>query len=304
MTDAVDTLRRWPTVGRKGPPPMMPTAAVRRTGALLLVALVLVTASGCQTVRQGTKCKVGTAPGRDATHVLFCVNGKWKRALTIGQAAQILLAKKPVSITAISGAITATAGSTAPIELAALVKNGDGSAATDVNVTFSLPTSGAGGTLTGPSTVKTAADGVARVPFLPNTVAGSFSVSAAAENVVSPATFSGTVAAGPLATVSVVSGNNQTTPTDDVFSACRSSRSPPIGTATPIAGLDLALDYDDSVIEPFAGNLRTDANGLSSIRLGPTTWRAATTCSWASRCPTARSSWPASISRSPRSFGP
>lgn len=271
MTGAVDTLRRWPTVGRKGPPPMMPTAAVRRTGALLLVALVLVTASGCQTVRQGTKCKVGTAPGRDATHVLFCVNGKWKRALTIGQAAQILLAKKPVSITAISGVITATAGSTAPIELAALVKNGDGSAATDVNVTFSLPTSGAGGTLTGPSTVKTAADGVARVSFLPNTVAGSFSVSAAAENVVSPATFSGTVAAGPLATVSVVSGNNQTTPTDDVFGAPFVSKSTD-RYGNPIAGLDLALDYDDSVIEPFAGNLRTDANGLSSIRVGTYDW--------------------------------
>ena len=68
-----------------------------------------------------------------------------------------------------------------------------------------------------------------------------------------------------------MSGNNQTTPTDDVFGAPFVSKSTD-RYGNPIAGLDLALDYDDSVIEPFAGNLRTDANGLSSIRVGTYDW--------------------------------
>lgn len=249
---------------------MKPNAA-RRTGVLVLVALVIATTAGCQMVRQGAKCAVGSEPGRDATHVLFCVNGKWKRGLTIGQAAQILLAKKPVAIESVASTLTTTVGSTTAVELAARVKNGDGSPSAGVTVNFSLPASGAGGTFTAPPSVPTGADGIARITFVPNTIAGTYTATAAAENVGKAASYSVTNNAGPLATVSVVSGNNQSTPTDDVFDL------PFVSKATdrygnPIVGLDLALDYDDMVIEPYAGNARTDDQGLSSIRWGTFEW--------------------------------
>ncbi len=76
---------------------------VRRSVALLVLAASLLTVAGCDMVKQGAKCRNGAAPGRDATHVLFCQGGKWKRVMTIGQAADFIMSTWPSNVELLEG---------------------------------------------------------------------------------------------------------------------------------------------------------------------------------------------------------
>jgi hypothetical protein len=66
----------------------MPARLVRSLLAITL-CIALLALPGCQRAKAGTKCRVGAAPARDATYVLLCVKGRWKRSLTVAQATRI-----------------------------------------------------------------------------------------------------------------------------------------------------------------------------------------------------------------------
>ena len=83
---------------------------VRRSVAVLALAASVLTVAGCDVVKQGAKCRNGAAPGRDATHVLFCQGGKWKRVMTIGQAADFILGTIPGAVTPVNATATVKAG--------------------------------------------------------------------------------------------------------------------------------------------------------------------------------------------------
>jgi alpha-tubulin suppressor-like RCC1 family protein len=62
-------------------------------GVVVLVgAVVLSGLAGCDVRVAGTKCKVNGSTARDKTHVLVCTKGRWRKTITIGDAAKILVA--------------------------------------------------------------------------------------------------------------------------------------------------------------------------------------------------------------------
>lgn len=62
-----------------------------RRRIVVLVALALLGAVGCQPARAGARCRT-VDWGRDATHVLQCRKGRWVRVMTIQQAAKAIAA--------------------------------------------------------------------------------------------------------------------------------------------------------------------------------------------------------------------
>jgi hypothetical protein len=79
-----------------------------------------------------------------------------------------------------------------------------------VDVTFS--DGGAGGTFSTPNPVLTGSNGTATASYTLPTLAGPVTITATATGVANPATFAETAVAGNAATISIVSGNNQTAP--------------------------------------------------------------------------------------------
>jgi len=66
----------------------------RRLRSVALLAILAITSqclSACQTARAGARCATG-AVARDATHVLQCRNGRWRRTITTSQAAALVQA--------------------------------------------------------------------------------------------------------------------------------------------------------------------------------------------------------------------
>lgn len=70
-----------------------PTQRRGRFPVAILVSTVLVagTLSACQPGRSGKRCNT-TDWGRDSTHILRCVNKRWKRVMTFGQYVNLLAA--------------------------------------------------------------------------------------------------------------------------------------------------------------------------------------------------------------------
>jgi hypothetical protein len=126
-----------------------------------------------------------------------------------------------------AASISATSGTpqTAPINTAfgapliATVRDSDGNPLPNVTVTFSSPTSGAGGTFAGGvNTAVTNASGVATsAAFTANATSGSYVVSASAPGVAAPAAFSLTNTAGAAAAVSASGGTPQSTSVNTAF---------------------------------------------------------------------------------------
>ncbi|HQF95445.1 MAG TPA: hypothetical protein PLS46_14860, partial [Microthrixaceae bacterium] len=55
--------------------------ASRRAGIMVAVLVVTAVLSGCQAGKVGGRCKAGTV-AQDATHVLVCQKGRWKRLIS------------------------------------------------------------------------------------------------------------------------------------------------------------------------------------------------------------------------------
>lgn len=179
---------------------------------LLLVALATTILSGCDTVRAGTRCTAGSAPGRDATHVLFCTKGRWKRALTIGQAADIILGSQAAKIESIPARTVATGRAGGSITAFFTVTARNGAVLRGAKVVLSAPTTGAGLAVNATTTGVTADDGTVGFALPVGTVAGSFDLVATVEGTSVSTRLAVTVSAGAAANGVVTSGNGQSVP--------------------------------------------------------------------------------------------
>lgn len=239
--------------------------------AFLLATLLLGT--GCQMVKAGTRCAANAAPGRDATHVLFCKNGRWTRVMTIGQAANFILSSKPAKVESLSGPITFTAGSMVPlVPMSAKVTSYTGTPVANVKVVFTMNTATNGatgrmsGTLGNTWTTVTDANGVATVSAYAGFIAGEYTASATAEGVATPALFGLINRTGTPALFPIVSGDFQSIPasaTSDwmvaqLFDAYEN----------PIANTTIETDYDPALVTIIGGDtLTTDADGFVRFRV-------------------------------------
>jgi hypothetical protein len=194
----------------------MPTRALRRTASLLLVTALVVTATACQTVKAGTRCRANAGTARDATHIMVCKNGKWTRLMSIGQAAQAVMALQPSFIEGYSSDASVAGSSTPGTVRAHVLRGGSMAPAVGAEVTFTMPTSGPGGTIIGSSTVKTDANGIAVLQYAPNTIAGAFEVTAKV-GAVAPIQIRKINAPAAAENVVAVSGGGQTTSVSQEF---------------------------------------------------------------------------------------
>lgn len=186
----------------------MASSTVRRSLALLL-AVTVVAVSGCNVVKAGTKCRNGAAPGRDATHVLFCQKGRWARVMTIGQAAEFIMSTWPSNVELVSGGgQTVGVGETFG-EVVVRVTRKDGQPVKGADVVFSGPATGAS-LAASSGLIPTDADGVARYRPVANEVLGGYPVNATVNGGTSPyVTFGLNNGAAPASTITVVSGGSQ-----------------------------------------------------------------------------------------------
>lgn len=182
---------------------------VRRSVALLVLAASLLTVAGCDMVKQGAKCRNGAAPGRDATHVLFCQGGKWKRVMTIGQAADFIMSTWPSKVELLEGGGQTTGVGEAFGQVVVRVTRKDGQPVKGADVVFKGPDSGAG--LAAPSgLIATDANGVARFTPVANSQLGGYGVSATVNGGTSPyVVFGLNNGAAPASSIVVVSGAGQ-----------------------------------------------------------------------------------------------
>src|SRR4051812_33832616 len=177
------------------------------------------------------------------------------------------------AINPVSGTIVAVGGTpqsaivdaafTDPLEVAVTDMAGD--PVPGVTVTFTVPASGASAILSS-ATAMTDGSGHASVTATANTVAGSYTVTAAVAGVDAPASFSLANLAGPPATNSAATGTPQSTPIGTPFPL-------PLIVfvgdeyGNPIGGIDVAFAAPAS--GPSAtlssGSVATDANGLAQV---------------------------------------
>lgn len=176
--------------------------------AVVVVLMATTVLTGCQVVRSGAKCRVGSAPGRDATHVLMCQGGRWRRVMTIGQAANFITGTWPRNVEAVWGG-----DQTTPIlqpfgGLRVRVTRTNGQPAAGADVTFSAP-----GSITS-GTVRTNDEGIADFVPVATQVAGKFTITATASGGFAPsATFAvESYATGPAVGVVAAAGTPQSAP--------------------------------------------------------------------------------------------
>jgi hypothetical protein len=117
--------------------------------------------------------------------------------------------------------LSGTVGTSYATALQAIVRDQFGNSISGVKVTFTVVagSNGAGGTVGGKLTftATTAANGVARAPLTANTVAGTFTVSAAVSGVSTPASFNLTNQAAAAARPKVVAGAGQATAVNTLY---------------------------------------------------------------------------------------
>ncbi len=125
-------------------------------------------------------------------------------------------------VTPVVNTLSATVGKSYTA-LQALVTDAHGNPVSGVKVTFTAPTGThvATGTFNGKTsfTATTGANGVASAPLTANTIAGTFTVTAAVNGVNTPASFSLTNEAGAPVKMAVVSGNKQSVAGNAAFAA-------------------------------------------------------------------------------------
>ena len=226
----------------------------------------------------GTTASVTTNASGVATSPVFTANG------TAGGPYNITASVSGVSTPA-SYAVTNTAGPPANISptggngqiasigsqfslpLAAVVKDAGGNPISGASVTFTAPGSGASGTFAGggtTATVTTNASGVATSPaFSANNTVGSYSVVGSVSGVAFSANFPLTNGPAPPASVSVSSGNNQSTTASTPFP------SPLVATVrdrfgNPVPGVTVTFTGPATGAGIATASAVTDSNGNAS----------------------------------------
>ncbi len=171
----------------------------------------------------------------------------------------------PASVTVSSGdSQTATVNQAYAAPLVVVVQDQFGNPVSGVSVTFAAPSSGPSATFPGGDTVITDANGLATENFAANTVAGTYSITASASGVSSPASFvSLTNTADMPFAIAATSGDNQSATVNTGFGA------PLVATVTDQFG-NLVSGASVSFVGPLSGagatfpsgdTVLTDANG-------------------------------------------
>ena len=76
---------------------------MRKYLSVVAIVGVMLSLSSCDFARVGARCSASQGAARNDTHVLFCVKGRWKATVTIGQAADIVVGAWPGTATALAG---------------------------------------------------------------------------------------------------------------------------------------------------------------------------------------------------------
>ena len=108
----------------------------------MLVLAIAAVVPACDFAKVGARCSASRGAARNNTHVLFCVKGKWKATVTIGQAAEIVMSSWPGSVTGGPAEVRATSGGAFP-GMTFFVKTRGGQPAANVDVKLTA-TSGPG----------------------------------------------------------------------------------------------------------------------------------------------------------------
>ncbi len=247
---------------------------MKRTMVIMTILATMIGGlAGCDKVKAGGRCKAGAAPGRDATHVLFCTNSRWKRTLTIQQATDFIVGTLPGKIEVTAGGSSARVGATFEPTLQLKVTNRNGQPRAKAMVTLTGPASGAGLRDNAPVTTETDADGVAsfRDIYAVNTVAGPFSVTAKVDGSDVSTTFDTKNVADRAAKVAYVSGNNQTVASNAPFAPVIVKVTD--AYANPVSGAAVYVQLSSGTPNQFT--LSTDANGIAQMtppsKAGPAT---------------------------------
>ena len=191
---------------------------MRKLLAVTLIALLgSTTLTACDFAVAGRRCVVGSEAHRDANYVLFCVRGRWKRVLTIQQAAQFVVGNLPGGITASSPTVIARAGFAPNSLLKFVATKRNGSVLANAKVTLSAPTAGASLQVAS-ITQETGEDGSVVFGFsVANGTVGSYQVTATIDGTNLAASMTITNVAGPASSISVVSGAGQTTTASSTY---------------------------------------------------------------------------------------
>jgi murein DD-endopeptidase MepM/ murein hydrolase activator NlpD len=137
-----------------------------------------------------------------------------------------------------------------------------------VTVTFSGPGTGAGATFPGGSTPTTDSAGRVVVLTQANTVAGTYVVNATVAGVPNPASFALTNTPGAAASVTVVSGDNQAVPLNQLFVAPVVRVADAFGNAVPGVQVTFAGPATGAgVTFPAGAQATTDAAGSAGVAL-------------------------------------
>lgn len=131
------------------------------TSVLILVMAAVLPA--CQFAKVGARCSASQGAARTTTHVLFCVQGKWKASLTIGQAASFIVSTWPGSaVSSIGNDIGATTSVAMP-EFDLTVTTRGGRPAANADLTLGLVAPGQTNETRLTLVYRTNADGVVRI---------------------------------------------------------------------------------------------------------------------------------------------
>jgi hypothetical protein len=185
------------------------------------VALLVVMSSGCITAKSGARCSASQGVARNDTHVLFCVKGRWRPKLTIGQAAEIIVGTWPGSASTIpgSGSFSIAAGAAVPFKQVK-VQTRKGQPAVGVPVTLTA-SDGKAHFSTGASitTGLTDANGVASLPadVRATALVGDFDLQLSSGEFKNLGTVKISVKSNPAAALALVSGNGQSIQAGGVF---------------------------------------------------------------------------------------
>jgi hypothetical protein len=237
----------------------------RRPRLFAVLVVSVLSLSACQLAKVGAKCNPSQGAARNATHVLFCVKGRWKATVTIGQAAQIIIGNLPGGVApAGAGSVDTTPDGTIAGFLGVIVTTRSGGRAGGAVVRFSAPASGA--TLAGTKEFTITADpyGLARLPAgqKVTTTAGTFAIRATVDGLEAQTEIKVNIKAGPAVKLEA------TSPTDlDVHAG----QAPPSYTFTVRDKWGNPTDQPAKVTTFMRwGNLPDELETLTAVQTGST----------------------------------
>ncbi|MBW4525332.1 MAG: Ig-like domain-containing protein [Phormidium tanganyikae FI6-MK23] len=178
------------------------------------------------------------------------------------------LADVPFSITATSGSGQSTTVNTNfANSLQAIVRDQYGNPVPNATVSFSVPGTGASGTITA-ATATTDASGSTSVNITANTIAGNFAASGQVGSVATPANFSLTNLADLPFTITATNGSGQSTTVNTNFAnPLQTTVRDQYGNPVPNATVSFGVPGTGASGTPSAATVTTDTNGNAAVNI-------------------------------------